>query len=265
MPNPWDLGSARLLARLGFPALATTSSGFAWSLGRRDNRVSLEATLGHLRSIAQGVEVPVNAERVRELGGPGGTLNRGRAMSGGDASDGAGRGAASSVVLLRAANVGGHQVFRPSLLARDLSHLGVINVGAAGTFVVPGRMAQKAVRAEFARRLTFPAEMIICRGSALLDLEASEPFPDCSGLRRFVSVMSRRPGRVPPLPLRRPAGNRWEVKVIGVSGTFALSLWRRLGRSFVDPNGVVEQGFGVRATTRNWNTILKICGLLRGL
>ena len=41
IPNPWDCGSARLLAGLGFPALATTSSGFAWSLGRSDNHVSL--------------------------------------------------------------------------------------------------------------------------------------------------------------------------------------------------------------------------------
>jgi methylisocitrate lyase len=62
MPNPWDLGGARLLVRLGFPALATTSAGFAWSLGRPDNHVSLEEALGHLRSIAQGVEVPVNAD-----------------------------------------------------------------------------------------------------------------------------------------------------------------------------------------------------------
>jgi len=62
IPNPWDLGSARLLVQLGFPALATTSSGFAWSLGRADNRVSLEEALGHLRSIAHGVEVPVNAD-----------------------------------------------------------------------------------------------------------------------------------------------------------------------------------------------------------
>jgi 2-methylisocitrate lyase-like PEP mutase family enzyme len=62
IPNPWDLGSARLLAQLGFPALATTSSGFAWSLGRRDNRVSLEEALAHMRAIAGGVEVPVNAD-----------------------------------------------------------------------------------------------------------------------------------------------------------------------------------------------------------
>jgi methylisocitrate lyase len=62
IPNPWDLGSGRALARLGFQALATTSSGFAWSLGRRDNGVSLEEALAHLRAIAGGVEVPVNAD-----------------------------------------------------------------------------------------------------------------------------------------------------------------------------------------------------------
>jgi 2-methylisocitrate lyase-like PEP mutase family enzyme len=62
IPNPWDLGSARLLAQLGFPALATTSSGFAWSQGRPDNRVSLEEALAHLRSIAHGVGVPVNGD-----------------------------------------------------------------------------------------------------------------------------------------------------------------------------------------------------------
>lgn len=62
IPNPWDLGSARLLAGLGFRALATTSSGFAWSLGRPDNRVTLDEALAHLHAIAGGVELPVNAD-----------------------------------------------------------------------------------------------------------------------------------------------------------------------------------------------------------
>jgi methylisocitrate lyase len=62
IPNPWDLGSARALVQLGFPALATTSAGFAWSLGRRDYGVSLEEKLAHLRSISEAVEVPVNAD-----------------------------------------------------------------------------------------------------------------------------------------------------------------------------------------------------------
>jgi methylisocitrate lyase len=62
MPNPWDAGSARLLAQLGFKALATTSAGFAWSLGRADNRVTLEEALAHLRAMAAAVSVPVNAD-----------------------------------------------------------------------------------------------------------------------------------------------------------------------------------------------------------
>ncbi len=62
IPNPWDVGSARALAQLGFKALATTSSGFAWTLGRPDNNVTLEEALQHFRAVSQGVEVPVNAD-----------------------------------------------------------------------------------------------------------------------------------------------------------------------------------------------------------
>ncbi len=62
MPNPWDLGSARVLEQLGFPALATTSAGLAWTLGRADARESLEETLDHLRSIVGVVSVPMNAD-----------------------------------------------------------------------------------------------------------------------------------------------------------------------------------------------------------
>lgn len=62
MPNPWDLGSARALEGLGFPALATTSSGFAWTLGRQDNAVSLDEALAHLRAVVGAVSVPVNAD-----------------------------------------------------------------------------------------------------------------------------------------------------------------------------------------------------------
>lgn len=62
IPNPWDRGSARLLASMGFKALATTSSGFAWSTGRADNTVGLEETLAHLRLIAGAVDLPVNAD-----------------------------------------------------------------------------------------------------------------------------------------------------------------------------------------------------------
>ena len=62
IPNPWDAGSAKLLAQLGFKAVATTSSGFAWSLGLRDRHITLEDSLGHLRAISASVDIPVNAD-----------------------------------------------------------------------------------------------------------------------------------------------------------------------------------------------------------
>ncbi|MCC7007916.1 MAG: isocitrate lyase/phosphoenolpyruvate mutase family protein [Acidobacteria bacterium] len=62
MPNPWDLGTARVLAQLGFRAVATTSSGFAWSQGRQDHGVPVEEVLAHLSAMAQGVAIPVNAD-----------------------------------------------------------------------------------------------------------------------------------------------------------------------------------------------------------
>ena len=62
MPNPWDAGSALALEQLGFEALATTSAGYAWTLGRADNQLLLDQALGHLRAIAGVVNVPVNAD-----------------------------------------------------------------------------------------------------------------------------------------------------------------------------------------------------------
>ena len=62
MPNPWDIGSARMLVNLGFRAVATTSAGFAWSVGRRDTEISLEVALAHLRAMSGSVDVPVNAD-----------------------------------------------------------------------------------------------------------------------------------------------------------------------------------------------------------
>lgn len=62
MPNPWDVGTARLLEGLGFRALATTSAGLAWSLGLPDDQVTRDQTLEHLRLIAGAVSVPVNAD-----------------------------------------------------------------------------------------------------------------------------------------------------------------------------------------------------------
>jgi uncharacterized protein (DUF1697 family) len=169
------------------------------------------------------------------------------------------------VAFMRGVNVGGNRVFQPSQLAKELVHLGVSNVGAAGTFVITVPCGQGALRAELLRRLTFPADLMICRGIELTDLVAREPFPPESAardLRRFVSILAKTPRTAPRLPFTVPANAQWQVKVVAVSGRFVLAWWRRLGRSFVDPNGVVEKSFGVTATTRNWNTIVRIANIL---
>lgn len=62
IPNPWDVGSARYLQSLGFKALASTSSGFAWSQGLRDGAVSRDVVLAHLREIVGVTDLPVNAD-----------------------------------------------------------------------------------------------------------------------------------------------------------------------------------------------------------
>ena len=65
MPNAWDVGSARILASMGFEAIATTSSGHAASLGRMDQRVTLEELLSHVNALVRAVEVPVSVDAER--------------------------------------------------------------------------------------------------------------------------------------------------------------------------------------------------------
>jgi 2-methylisocitrate lyase-like PEP mutase family enzyme len=65
MPNPWDVGSARLLASLGFPALATTSAGFAWALGKLDQTVSRDELVAHVAGLAEATPLPLNVDSER--------------------------------------------------------------------------------------------------------------------------------------------------------------------------------------------------------
>lgn len=65
IPNPWDVGSAVRLEALGFPALATTSSGLAWSLGKQDNQVTLDELVAHVRAVTAAVSVPVSVDAER--------------------------------------------------------------------------------------------------------------------------------------------------------------------------------------------------------
>jgi uncharacterized protein (DUF1697 family) len=170
------------------------------------------------------------------------------------------------VVFMRGVNVGSAKRFQPSLFARELEHLGVSNLGAAGTFVVRERVGQAALRTEFLRRLPFTCELMVCEGRDLLKLAAAEPFPDSSSdpsLRRFVTILAKRLPKPPALPWSYPPGDQWQVSLVGVFGRFVLCQWRRLGSRFLEPNSIIEKQFGVTGTTRNWNTILRVCRLLQ--
>jgi len=68
IPNPWDVGTARILAAMGFPALATTSAGLAFSLGVPEGQVSREATLAHCRALAAATDLPVSADLEKGFG-----------------------------------------------------------------------------------------------------------------------------------------------------------------------------------------------------
>src|SRR5437763_14559746 len=98
------------------------------------------------------------------------------------------------VVFLRAVNVGGHNTFRPSVLAKELSEYDVVNIGAAGTFVVRKAVSQEKFRRELLNRLPFPADAMICQGRVLADFAAEDPFagePSGPDVVRFVSVLSK--------------------------------------------------------------------------
>src|SRR5262245_653317 len=134
------------------------------------------------------------------------------------------------VALLRGVNVGGHRTFRPSTLAEQLAHLGAVNIGAAGTFVIRGRVTQAEVRAELAGRLPFDAEIVLCDGRQIVRLVSRNPF-GCQPVRpdivRFVSVLSRRPRSEPSLPMSIPSSGKWLLRILAREDRFVLGMYRR--------------------------------------
>jgi uncharacterized protein (DUF1697 family) len=168
------------------------------------------------------------------------------------------------VVLLRGVNVGGHRTFRPTTLTGQLKHLDVVNIGAAGTFVIrqPGTRAR--VRAEFARRLPFDAEMMICEGREIVRMMSHNRFADQPvgpDIVHFVSVLSKSPRSAPSTPMSFPASGKWLLKILARDNRFVFGLYRREMKA-IAYLGTLDRLFGVPATTRNWNTITAIANVL---
>jgi uncharacterized protein (DUF1697 family) len=169
------------------------------------------------------------------------------------------------IVFLRGVNVGGHRTFRPSILARELRDYDVVNVGAAGTFIVrkPGSRAE--FRAELLRKLPFEAVVVLCEGRDLIRLQTENPFgtePSRPDVVRFVSILSKSGGLGATLPVTLPPDGEWLVRVIASNKQFVFGMYRRHMKT-ISYLGQIDKLFGVPATTRNWNTILAIVRLLK--
>jgi uncharacterized protein (DUF1697 family) len=172
----------------------------------------------------------------------------------------------SLVVFLRGVNVGGYRSFRPSILAKELSGYGVVNVGAAGTFVVRKPGSKTKFRAALLRKLPFEAEVVICDGRDLIRLETENPFraePSRPDIVRFVSILSRAGGLRTALPVAFPPEGEWLVRVTASKEQFVFGVYRRHMKT-IGYLGRIDTLFGVPATTRNWNTILAVVRILKG-
>ena len=167
------------------------------------------------------------------------------------------------IVFLRGVNVGGHRTFRPSVLAQALGKFDVVNVGAAGTFVVRKPGSRARFRAALLKKLPFAADVMFCDGRDLLRLETANPFrhePSRPDLVRFVSILSK--DGLASIPTTLPPDGEWFVRIIGSTKRFVFGVYRRHMKT-IGYLGQLDRLYGGRATTRNWNTIVAIVRVLK--
>jgi len=168
------------------------------------------------------------------------------------------------VVFLRAVNVGGTNLCRPALLAKQLSRFGVVNIGAVGTFVVRENVSESTLRNAIAKKLPFKCEIMICPARDIMKLASKDPFagqPSGDNITRFVNVLAKRLPSPPSLPLCLPADDDWLLKIIAIENRFVFGLYRREMKA-IGYLGKVEKLLGMPATNRNWNIIEKIAKIL---
>jgi uncharacterized protein (DUF1697 family) len=147
-----------------------------------------------------------------------------------------------------------------------MSAYDVVNVGAAGTFVVRNPGSRARFRTALRRKLPFDAEVVLCEGRDLVRVETENPFaaePSRADVVRFVSILSKAGGVRVSLPVTFPSGGDWLVRVIGSDGQFVFGMYRRHMKT-IRYLGQIDKLYGVPATTRNWNTIIAIVRILKG-
>src|SRR6478672_283678 len=136
------------------------------------------------------------------------------------------------VVFLRAVNVGGANRCQPALIAKELA---------------------------------FKCEIMICPAKEIVDLTKENPLKGETGndIDAHVTILAKRPTKLPKLPIYAPSKGKWEIRISRVVETAVLSLRRRVEGGRLYPNQIVEKLCGIPATTRTWNTIEKVAKTLR--
>jgi hypothetical protein len=167
--------------------------------------------------------------------------------------------------FLRAANVGGHQVFKPSQLPKALPSYRPRSIGAAGTFAFFDVSSERALRAALRLALPFEPELALVPGAAVARLALRAPFgagAPPAGLGWFVSVLLAPPKLRPRLPVAAPPTGPWQIQLTEVDPPFALCKRRLDKPGKFYPNPLVERAFAVPATTRSWSTLLALARAL---
>jgi uncharacterized protein (DUF1697 family) len=174
----------------------------------------------------------------------------------------------SSVVFLRGINVGGANLCKPAQLAKELAKFDIVNIGAVGTFVVRNDVAEPVLRKKFvvqlAKTFGIKCEVMIVPARDVLKLASKDPFarqPSGPDITRFVSVMHKRPAKLPAIPLSLPSNKEWLLKIVAVPNRFVVGIYRREMKA-IGYLGKIEKIFGVPATTRSWNTFEKVLKVL---
>jgi 2-methylisocitrate lyase-like PEP mutase family enzyme len=232
LPNPWDVGSVRRLERLGFAALATTSSGAAWAVGREDGELSRDEVLSHMRVMSAATELPVNAD-----------FEAGFA----DSAEGVGENVALAVKTGVAGlsiedRIGGElyemelaiERIRAAREAIDRSGKDVLLVGRSEGFLV-GRTELPAT-----------IERLVAYAEAGADCLYAPGIRDISDVRAVVAAVAPKPVNVLLLSGMRVADLAAAgVRRVSVGGALAAAAWAgfdRVARQLVDEGTVPPRG-----------------------
>jgi uncharacterized protein (DUF1697 family) len=150
------------------------------------------------------------------------------------------------------------------MLARQLSAYDVVNIGAAGTFVVRKPGSRAKFKAALARSLPFETEVVLCDGEDIIRLETENPFDGAASrpdVVRFVSVLAKS-ANAPMIPISLPNEGDWLVRLIAADRQFVFGMYRRHMKT-IGYLGQIDRLFGAKATIRNWNTMMAVVKVLK--